>query len=103
MARARYSKHPSDPAAILRALRAHRDLMIKVRHEVGFHSPYYKRAAEINAAIDGMVELLTGDKTYLGLAADSIPIIPKEPPQRELMERGEIPWEWPEPETKKGR
>ncbi len=79
----RYSNYPRDPAGLLRALRSHRDLMAKAGHEIGYDSPLYKRAHEITAAIDGMAELLTGDRGYLWLAARSIPTIAKEPPKRD--------------------
>lgn len=95
--RARYAARPIDPAGILRQIRATRALMIELHHGVGYNSPYFARAREIIAGIDGLAELLTGRRDYfwsLGGSATNGQLAAEG--KWRAVEAGEIPWEWPD-------
>lgn len=92
--RTKYRPHPEGPARILRELRVMRTLMTKLSDAVGFHSPYYTRASEIMAGIDGLAELLTGDRKYFWGKSPGRTNAMAEVERK--MEAGEIPWEWPD-------
>jgi hypothetical protein len=55
---------PNDPAAIVRALRACRTVMIDVCRTVKPFGPAYHGASMVIASIDGLVTFLTGQQDY---------------------------------------
>lgn len=64
MARLSRSDWPPKPDAVLNALRICRDAMTDVHSKVKINGPVYHAASMVNAAVDAMTTLLTGDPQY---------------------------------------
>ncbi len=55
---------PTDPAKVVRALRACRETMLEVQGRVRPTGPVYHGASMVIASIDGFATLLTGQRYY---------------------------------------
>ena len=58
---------PSDPAAVLEALRVARKAMIDVVRQVRPTSPVHRGASMVIAAIDDLATVLTGERDFFAI------------------------------------
>jgi hypothetical protein len=64
---------PPDPAAVIRALRACRGVMLEVHGRVKPTGPVYHGASMVLAAIDSFATLLTGQRYYFSAEGTAAP------------------------------
>lgn len=85
---------PSDPAGVVRALRACRETMIGVSRQVKPSGPCYHAASMVIAAIDGMAAFLTRERHYFHAeGSTSSDDFRQQVDERMAREQGEKPWE----------
>lgn len=84
---------PSDPAAVMRALRACRGVMIAVQMHVKVRGAVYQAGDAVIGAIDALAAVLTGERNYFhgpGTSATEGQL--KAAEEKAARERGDIPW-----------
>ena len=92
--RSRRQDMPPDPAAVVRALRVCREVMIRVCARVKIGGAVYAAASAVIDAIDRLATALTGDRDYFAGPGTAASEGQREAEEvKAARERGDVPWE----------